>query len=158
MQEDKQPTFDAFDTVDACLDILAGSIATARFDVERMRQALRAGFVDATEIADYLAARGVPFRDAHHVSARLVQFAVSKGKVLSDLSLAELRTEHRAFDQDVYAALDAETAVERRQLPGAPARAMVDAEINAWQRRLEQRGADLSLLTQRYAVFKAPAS
>jgi len=158
MQEDKQPTFDAFDTVDACLGILAGSIATARFDAERMRQALRAGFVDATEVADYLAARGVPFRDAHHVSGRLVQLALSAGKVLSELTLPELRAEHPAFDQDVYAALDPETAVERRQLPGAPARAMVVGEIGVWQERLDQRGTDLTLLTQRYAVFAGTMS
>lgn len=158
MQEDKPPTFDAFDTVDACLDILAGSIATARFDVNRMLQALRVGFVDATEVADYLAARGVPFRDAHHVSGRLVQGALSRGKVLSDLTLQELRAEHSAFEQDVYAALDPETAVERRQLPGAPARAMVTSEVNVWQERLDQRSVDLTLLTQRYGVFKGAES
>lgn len=158
MQEDKHPTFDAFDTVDACLDILAGSLATTRFHADAMRRALRQGFVDATEVADYLAARGVPFRDAHHVSGRLVQVAISQGKVLAELSLETLRKEHAAFDQDIYTALDPETAVERRQLPGAPARAMVSAELTAWNERLEQRGVDVAAIRQRYLVLEGTAA
>src|SRR5262249_50400091 len=125
MQEDKVPVFDAFDTVDACLQVLTGSIATARFDVARMRRALAEGFVDATELADYLAAKGVPFRQAHHVAGRLVKRALDRGATLAQLSLGELQSEHAAFEDDVYAALDPETAIERRNLPGGPARSMV---------------------------------
>ncbi|MEQ9647797.1 MAG: argininosuccinate lyase, partial [Sandaracinaceae bacterium] len=121
MQEDKPPVFDAFDTVNDCVDVLAGSIDTARFDAVRMRAALEHGFVDATEVADWLAARGVPFREAHHVTGRLVRRCVDAKKTLPELTLEELREEHEAFDETLFAALDPETAIERRALYGGPA-------------------------------------
>jgi argininosuccinate lyase len=152
LQEDKPPVFDAFDTVDACLHILAGSLASARFDATRMRAALREGFVDATELADYLTAKGVPFRDAHHVAGRLVRFALANAKTLSELSLPELQQESPAFAQDVYAALEPERAVERRQLPGGPAKAMVSAEIAALRARLSQRGLDATEVARRFGA------
>jgi argininosuccinate lyase len=152
LQEDKPPVFDAFDTVDACLHILAGSLASARFDAARMRAALREGFVDATELADYLTAKGVPFRDAHHVAGRLVRFALANGKTLSELSLPELQQESPAFAQDVYAALEPERAVERRRLPGGPAKAMVTAEIAALRARLSERGLDASEVARRFGA------
>jgi argininosuccinate lyase len=152
LQEDKPPVFDAFDTADACLHILAGSLASARFDAGRMRAALREGFVDATELADYLTAKGVPFRDAHHVAGRLVRYALAQGKTLSELSLPELQKESPAFTQDVYAALEPERAVERRQLPGGPAKAMVSAEIAALRARLSQRGLDATEIARRFGA------
>jgi argininosuccinate lyase len=158
LQEDKPPVFDAFDTVDACIHILAGSIASARFDAARMRAALRQGFVDATELADYLSARGVAFRDAHHVAGRLVSFALAAGKTLSELSLEELRKEAPQFEQDVYAALEPETAVERRNLPGGPARAMVEAEITLLAQRLEQRGLSPAEIAGEFGVVTPSVS
>lgn len=146
MQEDKAPVFDAFDTVDDTLDVLTGAIATARFRPERMRAALRDGFADATEIADWLAARGVPFRDAHHVTGRLVGRCVAANKVLSELSLDELREEHALFDESLFAALDFETAVERRDLPGGPARRQVRAAIEELRERLAARGIDVDVV------------
>jgi argininosuccinate lyase len=146
MQEDKAPVFDAFDTVDDTLDVLTGAIATARFRPERMRAALRDGFADATEVADWLAARGVPFREAHHVTGRLVGRCVAAGKVLSELTLAELREEHPLFDESLYAALDFETAVERRDLPGGPARRQVSAAIAELRERLGARGIDVDAI------------
>ena len=143
LQEDKPPVFDAFDTVDACLEVLAGSIATARFDAERMRAALSEGFLDATEAADYLAAHGVPFRQAHQVVGRLVRYALEQGKRLSELTLQELQAEHGAFAQDVYQALDPETAVERRNLAGGPARARVQSELKALRERLASWATDV---------------
>jgi len=141
LQEDKPPVFDAFDTVDACLEVLAGAIDSARFDADRMRAALVHGFVDATELADWLAARGVPFRDAHHIAGKLVRYALGHGRTLSTLTLDELRAEHEAFDDSVYAALSPEAAIERRDVPGGPARARVLAEIAALRARLDERGA-----------------
>jgi argininosuccinate lyase len=148
LQEDKPPVFDAFDTVDACLHILAGSLAGARFDAQRMQAALREGFLDATELADYLTAKGVPFRDAHHMAGRLVRSALAQGKTLSELALDELRRESALFENDVYLALAPETAVERRALTGGPARARVQAELGALRARLEQRGLDASAVVQ----------
>ncbi len=141
LQEDKVPAFDAFDTVDASLTVLAGAIESAVFRPDVMRRALREGFLDATEIADYLAAKGVPFREAHHVAGRLVARAVQVGKVLSDLTLEELRAEHPSLDQDLYAALDPETIVERRNVIGGPAKAQVESQITALRQRLAKRTA-----------------
>jgi argininosuccinate lyase len=156
LQEDKPPVFDAFDTVNDCLDVLAGAIATARFGQERMRTALREGFLDATEVADWLAARGVPFRDAHHVAGRLVARAVAAGKVLAELSLDELRAEHPAFDESVYAALDPETMVERRDVPGGPARGRVTEAIRELRARLTDRGVDVEALSCEAGAEPAP--
>lgn len=139
MQEDKPPVFDAFDTVDDSLEVLAGCLEDARFDRERMAEALRRGFVEATEVADWLAEHGVPFRDAHHVTGRLVKRCVDAGKTLGELTLEELREEHEAFDETLYAALDPETAIERRALYGGPAKARVQEQIDALTHRLAER-------------------
>lgn len=152
MQEDKPPVFDAFDTVDACLNILTGSLASAIFHGERMRSALAEGFVDATELADYLVTKGVPFRSAHHVAGRLVAYALQHDKTLADLSLSELRAEHEAFDETIYHALDPETAVERRKVPGGPARAMVKQALDALQGRLRTRGLDIAAVAASFGV------
>jgi argininosuccinate lyase len=140
MQEDKPPTFDAFDTVNASLQVLAGCLASARFDAAKMRAALLEGFVDATELADYLVTKGVAFRNAHHVSGRLVRYALANGKTLSQLSLDELRAESDALDEGVYAALQPEAAIERRAILGGPAKKQVLAEIDALEARLVTRG------------------
>ncbi len=143
LQEDKIPLFDAFDTVDACLTVLAGAIDSATFRADAMRKALREGFLDATEIADYLAEKGVPFREAHHVAGRLVSRAVATSKVLSELTIEEMRAEHPALDADIYAALDPETIVERRDVLGGPARARVTAQLARLEQRLKSRGLTL---------------
>ena len=143
LQEDKAPAFDAFDTVDACLDVLAGALRTARFDPDRMRAALREGYLEATEIADWLAARGVAFREAHHVAGRLVARAVAANKTLPELGLEELRAEHPAFDESLARALDPEVIVERRDVEGGPARARVAAALADLLARLRARGVDV---------------
>ncbi|MEM8608736.1 MAG: argininosuccinate lyase [Myxococcota bacterium] len=139
LQEDKAPVFEAFDTVTDCLAVLTGAIGSASFDQGRMADALEAGFLDATEVADWLAAHGVPFRDAHHVSGKLVQQAHQGGKTLKQLSLADYQAAHPSFDDSVFEALDMETAVERRDVVGGPARAQVTAAIAALRGRLEAR-------------------
>ncbi|MCA9614722.1 MAG: hypothetical protein KC586_18325, partial [Myxococcales bacterium] len=156
MQEDKAPVFDAFDTVDDTLDVLTGAVATARFQAARMRAALRDGFADATEVADWLAARGVPFREAHHVTGRLVGRCVAAGKVLAELSLEELREEHPLFDDTLYAALDFETAVERRDLPGGPARRQVQAAIAELRERLAGRAIDVDAAAKQVGAEAVP--
>ncbi|UJR81074.1 argininosuccinate lyase [Sandaracinus amylolyticus] len=144
MQEDKRPAFDAFDTIDDSLDVLAGALATARFKSERMRAALVEGFVEATEIADWLAAHGVPFREAHHVAGRLVKRCVDAGKTLPQLTLDEYRAEHPSFDESIFVAIEAETAIERRDVLGGPARKQVSTQIAALRERLSARGVDVA--------------
>jgi argininosuccinate lyase len=156
LQEDKPPVFDAFDTVDACLNILSGSIGSARFDVARMRRALGDGFLEATELADYLAARGVPFRHAHHVAGRLVHRALTRGVTLAELTLEELQSEHPAFAPDVQQALDPETALERRNLPGGPAKVQLQAELARFRSSLGERGCAVEQVATRYRVRTEP--
>ena len=139
LQEDKAPVFDAFDTVHDCLAVLSGAIASATFDKRRMADALQSGFLDATEVADWLALRGVPFREAHHVAGKLVQQAVQQGKTLSQLPLETYQAAHEAFDDTVFRALDMETAIERRDVPGGPARGRVAAAIAELRGRLQTR-------------------
>jgi argininosuccinate lyase len=139
LQEDKPPVFDAFDTVDSSLEILAAALASATFNTQNMRRALREGFLDATEVADFLVGKGVPFREAHHVAGKLVALAVRGGRVLAELSLDEFRAEHPSFDEQVFAALDPETIVERRNVLGGPARPQVLAQLAALEERLAAR-------------------
>jgi argininosuccinate lyase len=139
LQEDKVPVFDAVDTVRDSAEVLADAVGAMTFKRDRMRAALGAGFTVATEVADYLAARGVPFRHAHEVAGRLVALALAQGKELGQLSLTEYRDAHALFDEDIYRALDPEVAVERRDLPGAPARRRVLAAMAGARARIEAR-------------------
>ncbi len=139
LQEDKTPVFDAVDTTLACTEVLADALLAARFRRERMRAALGAGYVTATEVADWLAARGVPFRHAHEVAGRLVARAIGVGCELSELPFEAFRAEHPAFTPEVFAALDPETAVERRDLPGGPARQRVLEALREARGRIEGR-------------------
>jgi argininosuccinate lyase len=136
LQEDKPTFFDAFETVGVSLEALSGAVATATFRPDRMARALKEGFVCATEVADYLVSKGVPFRDAHEVTGKLVRAAIGRGAGLEDLPLEAMRAEHPAFDEDVYRVLEPEVAVERRAGVGGPARARVAEAIAAARERL----------------------
>jgi argininosuccinate lyase len=118
MQEDKEAFLDADNTVKASLQIMAGMLDALTFRVDKMREACAAGFLNATELADYLTNKGVPFRDAHHSTGQAVSMAEKQGKRLEDLSLRELQAIDARIDEDVYAALDYATAVRRRETPG----------------------------------------
>ena len=106
MQEDKQPFFDSFDTVMAALSIMNGVIATLRVHRERMEESVKSGFLNATEVADYLVAHGVAFRDAHGIVGRIVLRCEEKGCAIEDLSLEELREFSPAIDESLYAYID----------------------------------------------------
>jgi argininosuccinate lyase len=136
LQEDKPSLFDAVETTVTSLEALAGAVASATFRADRMALALKHGYVGATELADYLAARGVPFREAHEVIGRLVKLALRQGVGLEELPLATLKEAHEAFDEGAYRVLDNEVAIERRGLVGGPAKARVLAEIEAARARL----------------------
>lgn len=139
MQEDKPPVFDAFDTVNDCLDVLAGALESATFHEDAMRAALKDGFLDATEVADYLAAKGIPFREAHHVAGRLVAKAHGAGCTLSELRLDDFKGEHEGIAEDIFDALDMDRAVERRDLIGGPALERVKAALESARVRLTGR-------------------
>lgn len=118
MQEDKEPFFDADHTVFASVSIMADMLAVLEFKPEVMRAALDKGFLNATELADYLAAKGLPFREAHHATGAAVAHAEKKNVRLEDLSLDEFRQFSPLVEQDVYAVLAHEAAVARRSMPG----------------------------------------
>ena len=121
MQEDKEPVFDAVDTVKLCLPVFTGMIATMKVLPENMRRAASAGFINATDCADYLTKKGLPFRDAYTAVGNLVYYCTERGKGLEDLSLEELRQIFPLFDEDVYQALSLETCMGQRKSWGGPA-------------------------------------
>ena len=123
MQEDKEALFDVIDTVKACLRVFAPMLATLTVRPERMRRAASEGFGTATDMADYLAAKGMPFREAHEIVGRIVRHCLDQQRSLEDLSLEELQTFSPLFDRDVYAAIALDASVDRRQVRGGPARA-----------------------------------
>lgn len=131
MQEDKEPFFEADRTVSDSLAIMAEMMQVMGFRPERMRQALKVGFLNATELADYLAAKGMPFREAHHVAGEAVAKAEIKGIGLEDLPLEELRLLSDLIGPDVYDLLQPETAVARRNTPGGTAPGRVREQIAA---------------------------
>jgi argininosuccinate lyase len=133
LQEDKEPFFDADRTVESSLRLMAGMIDALGFNIEAMRKALTVGFLNATELADYLAVKGVPFREAHHITGRAVAFAEAASKPLEGLTLAELQSFSPLIEVDVFTALAYETAVARRETPGGTGPKSVDRQIARFQ-------------------------
>jgi argininosuccinate lyase len=130
LQETQEPLYDAVETVDACLRIARGMVASLEFNPARMRAAIGAGHLVATELADYLVTKGVPFREAHDIAGHLVRVATERGVELGALDLATLQAAHASFGTDVADWLDPARAVDRRDVVGGPARARVLAEID----------------------------
>jgi len=121
LQEDKEPLFDAVDTYRASVKLLAAMLPGLRWNPQAMFRAAESGFSLATELADYLAERGLPFREAHHVVGRIVRHCVENGKELRDLSLSELQGFHPLFGQDALPLTRLETAIHRRRSYGGTA-------------------------------------
>ena len=120
MQEDKEVTFDAIDTVCDCLTLFTGMLATMKFKKDKMAASAMNGFTNATDAADYLVNKGVPFRDAHGIIGRLVLYCIDKNTSIDALSLEELKTISDIFDEDIYDAVSLKTCVEKRLTIGAP--------------------------------------
>ena len=120
MQEDKELTFDAIDTVKGCIALFTGMIDTMSVNKDRMKDSAANGFTNATDAADYLVKNGVPFRDAHGIIGRLVLYAIDQNKSLDDLSLSEYQEICPVFKEDIYEAISMKTCVEKRNTIGAP--------------------------------------
>ncbi len=129
MQEDKELSFDAMDTVRDCLILFTGMLRTMKFRKERMAASAMNGFTNATDAADYLVGKGVPFRDAHGIIGRLVLYCVEKDTSIDRLSLEELRTVSDKFEEDIYDAVALKTCVEKRLTLGAPGREAMEKVI-----------------------------
>ena len=121
MQEDKEPVFDAVDTVKMCLPVFTGMIASMRVLPANMRAAATGGFINATDCADYLTKKGMPFRDAYTAVGNLVYYCTGRGKLLEELTLEELRGISPLFGEDVYEALSLEACMGQRRSFGGPA-------------------------------------
>ena len=120
MQEDKELTFDAIDTVKGCLALFDGMISTMKFRNDVMENSAKHGFTNATDAADYLVNHGVPFRDAHGIVGRLVLYCLDKGISLDEMSLEEYKEISPVFENDIYDAISIRTCVEKRMTIGAP--------------------------------------
>ena len=137
MQEDKEPFFDAYDTAADCLSLFAGMLLTTRFRKERMEMSAGAGFTNATDAADYLVGKGIPFRDAHEVVGRMVLLCLEKDKGISELTREELAELSPVFGEDFYQAVALSTCVEKRNTTGAPGGKAMEEEIRQCRAFLE---------------------
>ena len=143
MQEDKEALFDALDTVKKCLLVFPPLLLTSRFNQEAMARAARDGFTNATDLADYLVNRGLPFRDAHEVVGKTVRHCINNRLLLDELDLATYRQFSPLIEADVYQFIDVKACVARRRIPGGPAPEAVRAaiqEARQWLERMQNEG------------------
>ena len=129
MQEDKEAVFDAVDTVKMCLQVFTGMIATLKAKPENMKRAAQKGFINATDLADYLVKKGMPFRSAYKISGSLVAECIRNNTVLEELPLERYKELSELFDNDLYEAIDLKTCVEKRISEGGTSVASVNAQI-----------------------------
>ena len=135
MQEDKELTFDAIDTVKGCLALFTGMLDTMKFNKEVMEESAKKGFTNATDAADYLVNHGVAFRDAHGIIGRLVLYCIEQNKAIEELELSELQSISPVFEEDIYEAVSMDTCVNKRLTLGAPGKAAMEQVIarnEAW--------------------------
>ena len=137
MQEDKEMSFDAIDTVKSLIKLMSGMLSSMKFNNERMAKSARGGFTNATDAADYLVKKNVAFRDAHGIVGRLVLYGIEHGKALDDFSLEEFRNISEYFDYDIYDAISLKTCVEKRNTKGAPGLTAIMNEIKESKKLLE---------------------
>ncbi|MBQ7010672.1 MAG: argininosuccinate lyase [Clostridia bacterium] len=131
MQEDKEGVFDACDTVKMCLEVFCGMIDTMRVRADNMKKAAQTGFINATDLADYLVKKGMPFRTAYKISGKLVAECIEKKCVLEELPLEAYRAHSELFDEDLYGEISLETCVSKRISEGGTSVQSVEAQL-AW--------------------------
>lgn len=138
MQEDKEMTFDAIDTVKDCILLFTGMADTMKFNSSKMEASARLGFTNATDAADYLVKKGMPFRDAHSVIGRLVLYCIEKNCAIDDLSIEELKEISDVFEADVFDAISLKTCVEKRVTTGAPGPEQMKDVIEVYHKYLKK--------------------
>ena len=141
MQEDKEPVFDAIDTVEMCLPVFTAMLDTLTVLPNNMRKAASGGFINATDCADYLVKKGMPFREAYMIVGRLVNMCIKTGETLDTLPLKDFRSISAVFDEDVYHALELKTCVNGRKVYGGPAKEAVEQQIANIKTFIEAREA-----------------
>lgn len=138
MQEDKELTFDAIDTVKGCIQLFSGMLSSMKFNKEVMEASAKNGFTNATDAADYLVNHGVPFRDAHGIVGQLVLFCIEKNISLDEMSLEEYKAISPVFEQDIYEAISMENCVEKRNTIGAPGKLAMAQVLKEYEAYLNQ--------------------
>ena len=142
MQEDKELAFDAFDTAKGCIALFTGMIDTMKFNKDVMRKSANNGFTNATDAADYLVKKGVPFRDAHGIVGRIVLYCIDKGIAIDDMSIDELKAISPVFEEDVFDAISMETCVSTRCTVGAPSKTSMDKVIAVYDEYMKSNWQD----------------
>ena len=137
MQEDKEMSFDAIDTLKSLIKLMSGMLSSMKFNHEKMAKSARGGFTNATDAADYLVKKNVAFRDAHEIVGRLVLYGIENNKALDDFTLEEFKNISDVFDNDIYDAISLRTCVEKRNTKGAPGLKAINDEIEASRKFLE---------------------
>lgn len=138
LQEDKEPFFDADRTVISSLDVMKEMLKLLRFNPDRMKAACQAGYINATELADYLTTKNIPFRDAHHATGKAVARAESLGLSLEDLPLSEFQAIHPAIEEDVYPLLAYDACCRRRETPGGTGPQSIKQQLSDLERWLSE--------------------
>lgn len=138
IQEDKELTFDAIDTAKGCISLFKGMIDTMTLNKDIMEASAKHGFTNATDAADYLVRKGVPFRDAHGIIGQLVLYGIEHHKALDDFTLDEYKAVCDVFDDDIYDAISLKTCVEKRLTIGAPGKSAMDAVIAQYEQYLAE--------------------
>ena len=136
LQEDKELTFDAIDTVKGCLLLFTGMVSSMSFRKDVMEESAKKGFTNATDAADYLVNHGVPFRDAHGIIGQLVLMCIDKNISLDELSLEDYKTVSPVFEEDIYEAISMKTCVEKRMTIGAPSAEAMKQVIEIYKKEL----------------------
>ena len=139
MQEDKECVFDAIDTVKMCLPVFTAMLDTMTVKEKNMHRAAAGGFINATDCADYLVKKGMPFREAYMIVGRLVNMCIKTGETLDTLPLKDFRSVSGVFDADVYQALELKTCVNGRKVYGGPAKEAVERQIEAIEQFVRER-------------------
>jgi argininosuccinate lyase len=137
LQEDKEPLFDAIDTVEPALSVFQGMLATARFNTERMYQATQKDFSTATDLADYLVRQNIPFRRAHEMVGKLVAYCLDQNKDLTELTVDELKEAAPEASEEALEVLSVESSVNSRKVYGGTGRSDVERQLKAAKYRLE---------------------
>ena len=142
MQEDKEPVFDAIDTVELCVPVFAAMLDTLTVKDKNMARAASVGFINATDCADYLVKKGMPFREAYMIVGRLVHMCIRTGESLDTLPLKDFRAISGLFDESVYDALQLKTCVNERKVYGGPSEDSVKQQIALIEAFVAQRKAE----------------
>ena len=141
MQEDKEAVFDAIDNAKLCIELFTSMIATMTVKADKLRRAASGGFINATDCADYLVKKGLPFRDAYKVSGRLVAYCIEHGTTLEELSLDEYKALHPLFEDDVYTAVSLDTCVNTRTVYGGPSKKSTEHQIALVKEYVSEKGS-----------------